>query len=257
MAAGKKPALRRRPQTTMDKTTGLPHRITQMIETQPLITEEKDALKVVYDAVESAIEGIIITDLGGRITYVNFGFLRMFRYVAEEELIGRNIADLFVSAEIRKFSDLSALIDAAEGEKEEFLAVRADSTEFFVEVHSSNVTSRTGQVIGRMAFFVDISRRKKVEQEKDVLVRKLQEALDNIKTLRGLIPICAGCKKVRDDKGFWHQVEEYVHRHSEARFSHGLCPDCVKRLYPELAEPERNAPDAAPPDAGEAQAGNS
>jgi methyl-accepting chemotaxis protein len=62
---------------------------------------------------------------------------------------------------------------------------------------------------------------------------KLENALSNIKTLRGFIPICASCKKVRDDKGFWKQVEAYVSEHSEAEFSHGICPNCMKKLYPE------------------------
>lgn len=62
---------------------------------------------------------------------------------------------------------------------------------------------------------------------------KLQQALDEIKTLRGIIPICAHCKQIRDDEGMWKRIEEYIHAHSEARFSHGICPDCVKKHYPE------------------------
>ena len=68
-------------------------------------------------------------------------------------------------------------------------------------------------------------------QEKNV---QLQEALDNIKTLKGFIPICASCKKIRDDEGFWEQVEVYVRDHTEAEFSHGICPDCAHELYPEF-----------------------
>jgi hypothetical protein len=68
---------------------------------------------------------------------------------------------------------------------------------------------------------------------------KLQKALDEIKTLRGIVPICSNCKKIRDDKGFWEQVEGYVAKHTEARFSHGVCPDCLNKLYPEyFNEPE-------------------
>ena len=70
-------------------------------------------------------------------------------------------------------------------------------------------------------------------QEKNT---QLQEALDNIKTLKGFIPICANCKKIRDDEGFWEQVEVYVRDHTEAEFSHGICPDCMQELYPELYE---------------------
>ncbi len=66
--------------------------------------------------------------------------------------------------------------------------------------------------------------------------RDLREALANVKTLRGLLPICGSCKKVRDDAGYWHQVEEYLSAHSEVDFSHGLCPDCLKRLFPEYYE---------------------
>ena len=62
----------------------------------------------------------------------------------------------------------------------------------------------------------------------------LQQALKEIKTLSGLIPICSSCKKVRDDTGYWQQVEVYVRDHTSAEFTHGLCPDCLKKLYPDF-----------------------
>ncbi len=65
-------------------------------------------------------------------------------------------------------------------------------------------------------------------------VEELRHALDQIKTLRGIIPICASCKKIRDDQGYWNQVEVYVRDHTEAEFSHGMCPECMKKLYPEF-----------------------
>jgi hypothetical protein len=61
-----------------------------------------------------------------------------------------------------------------------------------------------------------------------------QDALNKIKTLRGIIPICASCKKIRDDKGYWNQLESYIREHSEAVFSHGICPECTENLYPDL-----------------------
>ena len=73
-----------------------------------------------------------------------------------------------------------------------------------------------------------------MERERAQLLRQLQDALANIKTLRGLLPICAACKNIRDDQGYWDQLESYISRHSEAQFTHGICPDCVKKLYPEL-----------------------
>lgn len=67
-------------------------------------------------------------------------------------------------------------------------------------------------------------------------IAELQRAMAEIKTLRGIVPICASCKKIRDDHGYWKQVEVYVREHTEAEFSHGICPGCMKKLYPELAE---------------------
>jgi len=80
--------------------------------------------------------------------------------------------------------------------------------------------------------------RKRIQNEREILIRELQDALAQIKTLSGLLPICASCKKIRDDKGYWNQIEEYVSKHSEAKFTHGICPECTQRLYPELFEDE-------------------
>jgi len=66
--------------------------------------------------------------------------------------------------------------------------------------------------------------------------RELENALAEIKTLQGFIPICASCKKIRDDEGYWQQLEEYIQARSDAKFSHGICPDCIKLQYPEIAE---------------------
>ncbi|OGW20778.1 MAG: hypothetical protein A2Z82_02015 [Nitrospirae bacterium GWA2_46_11] len=75
--------------------------------------------------------------------------------------------------------------------------------------------------------------RKKAEGEREKVIDDLREANSKIKILSGLLPICASCKKIRDDKGYWNRIETYIHDHSEAEFSHGICPDCAKKLYPE------------------------
>ena len=74
---------------------------------------------------------------------------------------------------------------------------------------------------------------KREEAERLKLIVELTEALARIKTLKGLLPICASCKKIRDDKGYWQKVELYISEHTEAEFTHGICPDCMHRLYPE------------------------
>ena len=77
----------------------------------------------------------------------------------------------------------------------------------------------------------DISERRRAAEERERMIEELQVALASVKTLRGLIPICASCKKIRDDKGYWSQVEVYVRERSDAEFSHGICPECMKALY--------------------------
>src|SRR5207244_4322635 len=74
---------------------------------------------------------------------------------------------------------------------------------------------------------------KRAEEERERLIRELQVALENIKTLRGLLPICSSCKKIRDDHGYWNQLETYIGAHSGAEFTHGLCPECAQKLYPD------------------------
>ncbi|MBI5083586.1 MAG: PAS domain-containing protein [Acidobacteria bacterium] len=79
----------------------------------------------------------------------------------------------------------------------------------------------------------DITARRKAEQERERLVTELTEALTKVKTLSGLVPICASCKKIRDDSGFWQQVETYIENRTSAEFTHGICPECMDRLYPD------------------------
>ena len=80
----------------------------------------------------------------------------------------------------------------------------------------------------------DISSRKRAEKALVLERNKLQEALGKIKRLSGMLPICSNCKKIRDDKGYWNQLESYIHKHSDAEFSHSICPECAKKLYPDL-----------------------
>ena len=79
--------------------------------------------------------------------------------------------------------------------------------------------------------FKSEDKRSQIAREKENLIDELKEVITQVKTLKGLIPICASCKKIRDDKGFWNNVEEYISDKTEAEFSHGICPDCMKSIY--------------------------
>ena len=80
----------------------------------------------------------------------------------------------------------------------------------------------------------DITERRQSEAEKERLIMDLQKAITEIRTLSGMLPICASCKRILNDEGYWQQIEQYISTHSEAVFSHGFCPECAQRLYPEL-----------------------
>ncbi len=103
------------------------------------------------------------------------------------------------------------------------------TTIYFIEKRESKILS-----LANLAQQREIDERKRVEEEREKLIYELQEALNKVKTLSGLLPICASCNKVRDDSGYWNQIEVYIRDHSEADFSHSICPDCAKELYPDL-----------------------
>lgn len=75
---------------------------------------------------------------------------------------------------------------------------------------------------------------KQAEKEKETLIEDLQNALDEVKTLSGLLPMCATCKGIRDDSGYWNRLEEYLEKHSDAQFTHGICPACLEEQYPDI-----------------------
>jgi len=88
--------------------------------------------------------------------------------------------------------------------------------------------------ISKMTIFRDITQRKLIEEEREKLIKELKNALDQVKQLSGMLPICSSCKMIRDDKGYWSQIESYIRDHSEAEFSHSICPECAKKLYPDV-----------------------
>jgi len=126
---------------------------------------------------------------------------------------------------------LRALIEGRAPYDQEF-EIRRASDGAAASVHSrAEFDPATRRIFGVVQ---DITERKRIEREREDLILQLQSAIEHIKTLKGILPICASCKKIRDDKGYWQQVESYVTRHTDARFSHGICPDCEKKLYPGL-----------------------
>lgn len=104
----------------------------------------------------------------------------------------------------------------------------------YITFEAAPIHNCRGDLEAAIETLQDITQREKIEEERDRLIVELKEALAKVKQLSGFLPICASCKKIRDDKGYWNQIEAYIRDHSEAEFSHGICPDCAKKLYPDF-----------------------
>jgi PAS domain S-box-containing protein len=168
--------------------------------------------------------------LDDRIMHASEGASRIYGFLAPTlplEKI-RNCA----LAKYREILD-SALLDLIERNipfDQEFAIHRISDSEI-VQVHSkAQYDAKTKRVFGVVQ---DITDRKRIEEERERLIVELQQAIEHIKTLSGIVPICAHCKKIRDDRGYWEQVEAYVSEHTEAQFSHSICPQCLELFYPE------------------------
>ncbi|MBT3604467.1 MAG: PAS domain-containing protein [Candidatus Latescibacteria bacterium] len=102
------------------------------------------------------------------------------------------------------------------------------------ELQSPPLLDYQQEYAGHILMLYDVTARTRLEQEQNLLIEELQTALDQVKTLTGLLPICANCKQIRDDEGDWQQVESYIQNRSSANFTHSICPACVETLYPDV-----------------------
>ncbi len=152
-----------------------------------------------------------------------------------EQGIGQPTPDYYVNPADRA-GFVAELRRAGQIRDREALMKRANGETFWASI-SAVVTHLRGEAV-LLAAVNDISERRAAAAERERLIGELQEALTRVKQLSGLLPICASCKKIRNDEGYWEQIEVYVGKHSEAEFSHGLCPECAHRLYPEYFDEE-------------------
>jgi two-component system, cell cycle sensor histidine kinase and response regulator CckA len=189
--------------------------------------------------VESSDDAILSKTLTGMITSWNKAAERIYGYAAEE-IIGHNASILVPPARQNEFAEiLEAIKRGQHVARFDSVRVRKDGTPVEVSVTISPIAGPNGEVIGVSSIARDISDRRREEAERLKLIEDLTDALAQAKTLRSLLPICASCKKIRDDHGYWQQLEVYFQEHAHIDFSHGVCPDCLQRLYPEFANHHR------------------
>jgi PAS domain S-box-containing protein len=185
--------------------------------------------------VDSAEEAIIGQNLEGVITTWNSGAERLYGYPAAEAL-GRAASMLVPPALHHQTDLLMSKLGRSQGPVQlETVRLRKDGSPVDIFLTLSAIKNGDGQIIGASSIAFDVTERKKMEEERTHLIEHLNQMLSKVKTLSGLLPICASCKKIRDDQGYWQQLETFVRQHSGAEFSHSICPECMQRLYPQYA----------------------
>ncbi|HXJ59849.1 MAG TPA: PAS domain S-box protein [Verrucomicrobiae bacterium] len=184
--------------------------------------------------VESSHDAIIGLSLEGLIVSWNTGAEAMFGH-SYEEVIGRPSAILLPPGHIDDMPATLKHLKAGHFVKDfETTRRTKEGRTVHLAVSVSPIKNSFGRIIGASMIARDIDEQKRHAQEQERLINELQAALAQLKTLSGLLPICACCKKIRDDQGYWTQVEVYLMARSQAEFTHGICPDCEQRYRAQI-----------------------
>lgn len=177
---------------------------------------------------------VVEMDAEMNILYVNHHGLESFGYSQDDIDAGISGINLVHTDDREKaFKRFSAYFDGQYLPPTEYRIIKKNGEIFWVLFNATPIKNDS-KIEGFHCILIDISRQKNSEREREKLIEELQEALAEVKTLSGLLPICSYCKKIRDDKGYWKELEQYIHDHSEAKFSHSICQECAKKHYPDL-----------------------
>lgn len=183
------------------------------------VTDLQNLLIELNILIESLPFAVLITDKDRMITSTNQKFLDVF-IPDRAKVIGKPIDTLL--DETKALSQNQKWIREPDKGLIQLL-----SENRVLKIHEEKLLDIFGKPAGYIQLFMDITHEYRQLEEK----KKLEKAIEEIKKLSGLLPICASCKKIRDDQGYWNQIESYIQHHSEAVFSHGLCPECSDKLY--------------------------
>jgi PAS domain S-box-containing protein len=218
----------------------LVHDITDLLQIEEELRVQKTHFERLF---ESAPEGIALLDGSGKVHDINRAFAAMFGFT-KDDILGRDITDMTIPPEGKEVAR-TALEAVMEGVSVSLDAQRSTKDGQSIDVSIIAVPVDDGRGTN-MAYVLyrDITQKKRGDREREELILQLQKALAEVKTLGGLLPICAWCKKVRDDQGYYHQIETYIARHSETKFTHGICPDCREKFDREATDEPREIREA-------------
>ncbi len=196
---------------------------------------ELEQLRITEDRyrtlLDNSSDAIFSFDKDGQYLYVNKEFAKNVCGKQPEYIIGKKIWDIFSKEEADKRYALVKWV--FENGKTRNIEVRVPNPngDTYHLTTVKPILDDQDNVISVICISKEITERIQVEKEREKLIQELQKALEDIKTLSGLLPICAKCKKIRDDKGYWNSLELYIEKHSDASFSHGMCSECSDELY--------------------------
>ncbi len=219
-------------------------RIIAGIEALRDITERKRIEEVLRDSeerfrkvFENGPIGMVMAGPDFRILRANSSICQLLGY-AEQELVGQSMETFTHPEDRQKTAELAGQLVRGEIPlfRIEKRCIKKDGEALWTNLTTTTLRNRRGEVLYALCMIEDISNRKFVEEERERLIRELKDAMARVKTLSGLLPMCAWCRKVRDDKGYWKKVEAYIEEHSDASFTHGICPECLKKYDPETYE---------------------
>jgi PAS domain S-box-containing protein len=202
----------------------------EVAQTRRARVRAEDTVQFLAAIVESSEDAIYGQDLNGVIISWNNAAERIFGYTAGE-IIGHSVSILYP---VDRRDELVDIIERIKQDQRvglyETVRLRKDGHFIPVSVTVSPVKDMRGKIVGGSAISRDITLRKNDEEERFKLIEELTESLKQVKTLSGLLPICSSCKRIRDDRGYWQQVETYITNHTNADFTHGICPDCLEKF---------------------------
>ncbi len=188
-------------------------------------------MDIYYHLFECSPDAVLVVGQRGIILKMNAQGEKMFGYARPEYLahpVEMLLPQRFAAAHAEQRAGYHAEPRLRSmGAGMELLGRRKDGSEFPVDVMLSPVATPEGQLV--LAVVRDITERKRAEEAQVSLIAQLQNALKEVRTLRGLLPICGYCKNIRTDTGSWQRIEMYVKEHTEADFSHGICPTCLQK----------------------------
>ncbi|MCL5734575.1 MAG: PAS domain S-box protein [Actinobacteria bacterium] len=207
------------------------HDITERKLAEQMLTDEIARRRIL---VEQSRDGIVVLDDAGKVVESNQEFARMLGY-SLEEMCSLHVWDWEAGVPRDPLMEMIRTVDAG-GDHFETRHRRKDGSLYEVEISTNAATLGERKYI--FCVCRDTTDRKRAEKEREDLIVKLQAALEEIKALRGIVPVCSYCHRIRDDKGFWENVDTYIQTHSEAKVSHGICPECMRELFPDLCESE-------------------